>query len=336
MYRLSDVDIRLLNVFVSVVECRGFTNAQAVLNIGQSTISSHIGELEQRLGFRLCDRGRSGFRLTHKGERVYEQTLKLFKAHEQFQNATMELKGSLSGFLNIGIIDSTITDPTCPMVRAIELLNNRANEISIHLMIMPPNELQHALLEGNIDAGVGTFDNHVPELAYKPIYREINTLYCAGSHEIATLKDPAAIRAAIVRSRKVTRSYLEGGDLFPLGEKTNAIHASVEFLEAAAILLLAGGHIGFLPRHYAGMWVTSGQLIPVLEDELFYISDFYIVTRKKLRESAILKTFLTDLDIAIDEIATHQTASGLRSERTRHDKSGVPARQHRSRPDGPK
>ncbi|MEQ8931892.1 MAG: LysR family transcriptional regulator [Nitratireductor sp.] len=303
---MSDIDIRLLNVFTSVVECRGFTNAQAVLNVGQSTISSHIAELEQRLGFRLCDRGRSGFRLTHKGERVYALTLKLFKAHEQFQNATMELKGTLSGFLKVGIIDSTITDPNCPMVRGIELLNNKASEISIHLVVLPPNELQRAILEGNIDAGVGTFDNHMSELAYKPIYQEYNTLYCARSHEIARLTAPADIRAAIVKSRKVTRSYLEGGDLFPLGEKTDTMHASVEFLEAAAMLLLAGGHIGFLPRHYASMWVKSGQLVPVLEDELFYTSDFYVVSRKKPRESTILRTFLADLDHAMNQIEAGQ------------------------------
>lgn len=56
---LSEGDIRLLKVFVKVVEAGGFSAAQIDLNISQSTISTHMTSLEQRLGMRLCERGRS-------------------------------------------------------------------------------------------------------------------------------------------------------------------------------------------------------------------------------------------------------------------------------------
>lgn len=302
MYRLSDTDIRLLHVFRAVVECRGFSNAQAVLNVGQPTISSHINQLEQRLGFRLCDRGRTGFRLTRKGESVYQETLVLFKAHEKFQNITLELKGKLSGFLKLGLIDSTVTDPNSPIIRSLEMLNNKANEIAIRLSILTPNHLEKAVLDGDIDIAFGTFDRQVPNLRYKPVYVEHNTLYCSRNHPIAGLTKKADIRQAVADSRKVTRSYLEGEDLFPLGSDHSVNHASVEFLEAAAVMLLAGGHIGFLPNHYAEMWEKSGKLVPILRDEYVYTSEFFIVTRKNLRGSVIVETFLEDLDIAIAEI----------------------------------
>ncbi len=302
MYRLSDTDIRLLHVFRAVVECRGFSNAQTVLNVGQPTISSHINQLEQRLGFRLCDRGRTGFRLTRKGEEVFEEALVLFKAHEHFQNVTLELKGKLSGFLKLGVIDSTITDPNCPIIRSIELLNNKANEIAIRLSILTPNELERAVHDGDIDVALGTFDQQVPNLRYKPVYSEPNTLYCASRHLIAGLETSQEIRAAVANSRKVTRAYLEGEDLFPMGAGLDTTHASVEFLEAAAILLLAGGHIGFLPDHYARNWEDTGQLVPILRDEYKYKSEFFVVTRENLRGSVIVKTFLEDLQIAIEEI----------------------------------
>ena len=309
MYRLSDTDIRLLHVFKAVVECRGFSNAQAVLNVGQPTISSHISQLEQRLGFRLCDRGRTGFRLTRKGESVYEEALALFKAHEHFQNITLELKGKLSGFLKLGLIDSTVTDPNSPIIRAIELLNNKANEIAVRLSILTPSNLEKAILDGDIDIALGTFDRQVPGLVYKPVYDEHNTLYCASSHPIASLEDRDEIRRAVLDSRKVTRSYLEGEDLFPLGSDHSVNHASVEFLEAAAILLLGGGHIGFLPNHYARMWEERGQLLPILREDYVYSSEFYIVTRNNPRSSVIVGTFLEDLDIAIEEIKATQNAA---------------------------
>ena len=64
MIQLYDVDLKLLRVFETIVKCGGFSAAQAALNVGQSTISEQMTQLEARLGVKLCQRGRSGFRLT--------------------------------------------------------------------------------------------------------------------------------------------------------------------------------------------------------------------------------------------------------------------------------
>ena len=76
--RVSDIDLRLLRVFVSVVEAGGFSLATARLNVAESTISTHMSDLEARLGIRLCERGRGGFRITQRGQEVYQETLALF------------------------------------------------------------------------------------------------------------------------------------------------------------------------------------------------------------------------------------------------------------------
>ena len=301
VYRLSNIDIRHLRIFKAVVECRGFTSARAVLNISQPTISNHISELEGRLGIRLCDRGRSGFRLTAKGERVFEEVVQLFKAHEQFETTTQELKGNLRGFLNIGLIDNVVTDPNCPIIRALELLDRKGNQVTIRLDIMMPSALESALLQNSMDIAVGTFDRQLPDLDYRRIYVEENELFCSCEHSIADLTQPDEIRDAVRRARKVTRVYLEGRDLFPLGTDDGSAHGQVHILEAAAILILSGTHIGFLPRHYAKNWVTSGRMRSIMSNEYRCSSDFYIVTRRNPRKSTILNTFLADLDISVSE-----------------------------------
>ncbi len=301
VYRLSNVDIRLLHVFRAVVECSGFSNAQAVLNVGQPTISNHISQLESRLGMRLCDRGRAGFRLTAKGQRVYEEVVELFKAHEQFQNVTLELKGKLSGFLNVAVIDSIVTDELCPLVRALELFNQKSNEVIIRLEVLTPNDLERAVLDMDVDLAIGTFDHQLPGLEYKSIYVEPNELYCGSSHPIMGLDTVKKIKSEVRRSRKVTRAYLEGRDLFPLGRDDGIAHALVNRLEAAAILILGGGHIGFLPWHVAEKWVRNGEMHSILPDTYDYSSEFFIVTRKSPRKSVILDTFLSDLEIATQE-----------------------------------
>ena len=68
--QLSDMDLRLLQVFKAVVECGGMAAAELELNIGTSTVSRHVKDLETRLGLTLCRRGRAGFALTPEGQRV--------------------------------------------------------------------------------------------------------------------------------------------------------------------------------------------------------------------------------------------------------------------------
>ena len=59
--QVADMDLRLLQVFKSVVECGGMAAAELELNIGTSTVSRHVKDLEARLGLTLCRRGRAGF-----------------------------------------------------------------------------------------------------------------------------------------------------------------------------------------------------------------------------------------------------------------------------------
>ena len=307
-FRISDIDIRQLHVFRAVVECRGFTSAQSVLNIGQSTISNQMSQLETRLGVRLCERGRTGFELTPKGRRVYEETLKLFRSHEDFQNITSELKGRLSGYLNIGLIDNVATDPVCPIVRALNRFNRRDHEVSVRMEIMTPGDIERAVLDLDIDVAIGTFHHHVPGLEYRDIYVEVNDLFCGYENPIFAMADEIDIREAVRASRKVTRSYLDKHDIASLGTHEGAPHAVVQHLEAAAILVLGGGHIGFLPRHLANLWVCRGEMKPILPKEYVYESNFSIVTRKAPRKSMIMKTFLIDLVEAAQESARQQAA----------------------------
>ena len=308
-YRLSDIDIRLLHVFRAVVECRGFSNAQAVLNVSQPTISGHIKELEKRLRINLCERGRKGFRLTAKGERVYAETVHLFKAHEHFQNMTQELKGRLSGFLNIGVIDNVVTDPACPIIRAVERLNSRSEDVVIRLDILQPSELERAVMEMSIDLAIGPFDRQLAGLDYRKIYVEENELMCAATHPILALREPEQIRAAVRKARKVTRTYLEGRDISPMIGDDSQVHGYVKTLEAAAILILGGGHLGFLPRHYARHWVEDDRMVSILSEEFSYASDFFIVTSKNPRRSTIVQAFQAELGHALQEgMARHASA----------------------------
>ena len=58
---ITEYDLRLLRIFISVVEHGGFAAAENSLGITRSTISVHMSNLETRMKLKLCLRGRGGF-----------------------------------------------------------------------------------------------------------------------------------------------------------------------------------------------------------------------------------------------------------------------------------
>ena len=50
MRRLDTIDLRLLRVFITLVESGGFAGAQIALNLSQSTLSTYLADLEKRIG----------------------------------------------------------------------------------------------------------------------------------------------------------------------------------------------------------------------------------------------------------------------------------------------
>ncbi len=107
MKRVSDADLRLLRIFSTVAESRGFAAAQAALNLSAPSISGYITALEQRLGVRLCSRGRAGFALTDKGAVIYREAQRLFGAMDEFVSHAGAVKGRTTGTLRIGLVDCT-------------------------------------------------------------------------------------------------------------------------------------------------------------------------------------------------------------------------------------
>lgn len=265
--RLTDIDLRLLDVFMAVVESQGIANAQALLNRDASTISRQLRQLEDRLGLRLCERGRGGFALTSEGERVYRNTIDLTLALRNFEDGAESLKGHLSGKLRLAMIDNLISDPNCPLRHVLKRYGaRRENEVHLHMEVMAPSQIEQALLNHTADLGIGIFPAHLEELDYQPLYHETDWLACAPYHPLAGAESLEDVKEILHTSAKVARHFLNAQDTSTLGGDTKHVTAWVSNVEAAALLILAGTHVGFLPNHYARAWIESGQMVAVRPD----------------------------------------------------------------------
>lgn len=293
MVTLSNPDLKLLRVFLTVVECGGFSAAQAGLNLNQSTISNHMLALEQRLGCRLCERGRSGFRLTEDGERVMNAARRLLAAVDEFRADTERLHGRLGGALRIGVVDNTTTDPNAPLHQAFSRFSSRPHTVQVDMLVDGPQELQRRLIDRRLDVAICGFTPKLPELEYRPLHREEHGFFCGSTHALFSEPEDAITLPEIRKHRIVERRYWRHHDIKRLG--ISRAHATVDQMEAQLILIRSGAYLGFLPLHFAASWVSSGELRQIATSHLGYSSSFHLVTRRGAIHSAAVETFIGDV-----------------------------------------
>jgi LysR family transcriptional regulator, transcriptional activator for bauABCD operon len=300
---LTDFDLRLIRVFLAVVDAQGVTAAESILNVGQSTISSQLATLETRLGFRLCERGRGGFRLTSKGERLVASARRLLDATDTFCAEAGNMDRQLVGDLNLGLIGHTPFSENARVSDAIARFRQRDQAVRFNVQMRPPGELEKHVLDGSIGIAIGYFWHRIPTLEYTPLFVERQYAYCGTRHALFNDAPHADLEIAL-QHEWAWRSY-------PLPEAQRAtgecnVTAIADNMEAVALLILSGHHLGYLPVHFAKPYVESGLLRAVNPDVLKYDVTFHMVLRRTPRPNDILRAFVEDLRaVHLDGFSDH-------------------------------
>ena len=292
--QVSDFDIRLLRIFRSVVECGGFSAAENVLGIGRSAISQQMNDLEQRLGLRLCQRGRAGFALTEEGREVYQSTLQLLAALESFRTEVNGLHQHLRGELNIGLTDNLVTVPHMRITHALARLKERGPDVRIQIRMTPPSEVEQGVLDGSLHVGVVPQAGALSGLEYQALYNERSLLYCAVGHPLFYVDDRELEDERLNAQEAIAPTFRLPPEAQAHYQALNCT-ASASDREGMAFLLLTGRYIGYLPDHYASAWVQQGRLRALKADSRSYEVSLAAVTRKGRRPHLVLESFLDAL-----------------------------------------
>lgn len=290
---LSDLDLRLIRVFLSVLDAGGVSAAQSELNVSQSTISTQLATLETRLGFRLCERGRAGFRLTPKGLQFAQASRHLLETIDHFCIDARQMGRKLVGTLKIGLIGHAASGANARLSQAIARFRARDEAVTLSLQVLPPGQLEEELINGRIDVGVGYFWHRVPSLDYAPLYAERQIAYCGNGHPLFA-RCGALTLAQLHEYDWVWRSYPlpEADAVSVVAHKVTAL---ADNMEAVALLILSGHHLGFLPEHYAAPLVQQGLLAALNPQQLHYEVELHMVTRRQASRGEVLQAFLDDL-----------------------------------------
>lgn len=289
--QLADTDLRLLQVFKAVVECGGLSAAELELNIGTSTVSRHLKDLETRLGLTLCRRGRAGFALTAEGQRVYDETLRLLSAVDGFRASVHDLHERMAGTLHIALFDKTASNPAARIHAAIGAFGAQAPDVTLHLHVGNIQHIERGVMDGSFGVGVIPAHRASASLRYHRLFGETMHLYCGAAHPLFGA-DARALDWAALRRRADFAGLGYHSPNMELAHGRQLRRAATGFeQEAIATFILSGRFIGFLPDHYAEAFVARGQMQAVAPERLHYACDFVSVLRRSSQPARAAQAF---------------------------------------------
>jgi DNA-binding transcriptional LysR family regulator len=294
--QLGDAHIRLLRIYRVVIESGGFAAAEVELNISRPAISLAISELESLLSMKLCHRGRSGFSITPHGEQVYQSVMQLLGSIENFRAQINAINTDLVGELNIGIIDNLVTMEKMSITQAISALKDRAPGVVINIRMMPPNEIESGVLNGQLHVGVVPELRAFPGLTYTPLYKEKSLLYCSDQHPLFKKNLYDISDDALAKYDAVVSRYPQSPEIKQQQRKLKATASSTD-REGIAFLILTGRFIGFLPTHFAQRWTDQDKIHSIGAHSRYFHTNFSIITSKGAHSHLILDAFLEELKI---------------------------------------
>ncbi len=289
--RISDVDIRLLRVFHAVVACRGLSAAEVELNIGRSTISRHLSDLELRVGVKLCERGPAGFSLTPEGERVHEASSGLFSAINTFQTQIDDVHLRLTGHLELALFDKTISNPEACLPQVFRRFDQIAPKVTVGIHVEPINIIESGVLTGRFNVGIIPVQREGGGVVSFPLYNEQMYLYCSDGHPLFHEED-ANIRQEDVRQHKYVGIGFHSPNMIVSHQLRLTRHAEVYDEHALAALVLSGRYLGFLPDHYAERFASEGAMRPVRPDVYQYQSNHVVILARTPKPSRLVETFV--------------------------------------------
>lgn len=281
-------DLKLIRIFLRVVDAGGLSVAQADLNLALSSISERISALEERFGLKLCRRGRGGFALTKAGEEFYDECQRLVGTLDQFSARVTGLSSSLPRNVTLGLVDNMISDPHCPVSTALGRFVELAPNTHIEIITLTPGELLREVIAQKVDLVIGSFPRMALGLAYIDLHEETHNLYCAAEHPLFQVADAEVGIETVREHRIIARGYWASRDIriFAIA----APHATVSNMEAEAHLILSGAYIGYLPDHFAKLFGT--RLRPLRPDLFSYRAKFQIATRQEWQGRPAIRSFI--------------------------------------------
>jgi len=281
---IAEYDLRLLRIFVSVVENGGFSAAESALGITRSTISIHMSNLEERMKLKLCLRGRGGFALTEDGHTVYRAVINLFDSLNDFSLLVGSLSNELSGELVILCADQLNQATQNKLSEVIKIIHQDSPNLHLVLDSEPIANIEKSLLKDKAHIGLFPGYQQIEGLSYQHISNEAVYLCCSKDHPFFNKVDTVISASDLAEVPAIH----PGIDVEPSGseqlKKLNLMAKSYQF-DTRKAMIMSGSYLGFMPQSYIQEELNQGEIRIIRPGELTYQFNLSLVTKKTPREA---------------------------------------------------
>lgn len=258
----TDVELRHLRVFVTVVEVGGYTRAARTLGISQSTVSETLTGLERVLGTALFRKAATGSMLTASGAALLPYARRILALTSELVSELASVSANVSATLVVAAVESL---SAYVLPSRLAALRERWPKVRMEVITGVCTEIRESVAGGRSDLGLvleaDTGDDDPSMLAKTRL-----VILGSPTHPLVEREaSPDELRRcdfymsdAVGNYHQVLRQYFEAAQI--PSPRTQAL-GTVEGVKRG---ILAGGTaLGLLPAHAVEQELRDGVLAEV-------------------------------------------------------------------------
>jgi DNA-binding transcriptional LysR family regulator len=261
------MELHSLKVFLTVAQERSFSRAAQKLLRTQPAVSLSIQRLEADLGERLIDRLSKDLALTAAGQVVYDYARRFENLQSDLENALAELRDKSAGRLAIGANESS----TLYLLDHIERFRAKYPKIRVQVRRSQSSRIPAALLDGELELGILTYDPEDDRLVSRVIYTDHLSFVVSPQHRLAQREEVsiAELGSETFIAHNVVSPY-RGLVLKAFQEHKVPLKMDLEMptIEAIRKMVERNDGVAFLPRMCVEDEIRIGLLREVRVPEL--------------------------------------------------------------------
>jgi DNA-binding transcriptional LysR family regulator len=286
------MDVRDLEVFLSVAKHLNFTRAGEEVHLSQPSVSVRVRRLEEDLGVKLFEQLGKKVALTEAGRLLEPHARRVVAALDDARHVIEEVQGLERGVLRIG----ASTTPGIYLVPKLIARFKRIHpKIEVRLEIKDTRRVEEGLIRNEYDFGFVGGHLVGDEVKILPWRTDEVVLVVAPSH-------PLAQRKLVLLKDVVNQQFIfrERGSAtrVAINEKLRSLNLQLEAVmemdnpEAVKQAVQAGLGIAFLSRFAVGSELKAGTLVVVKVRGLTVHRELKIASRKDKHLSRAAQAFI--------------------------------------------
>jgi DNA-binding transcriptional LysR family regulator len=275
------MELRQLRTFRIVVTTGSFTQAAALLNYAQSSVTAQIQALEKELDVLLFDRLGRNVRLTEAGRQLFSYANRLLDLADEAQ-AVVSGEGKTEGMISIGAPESICT---YRLPKVLRHFRNQHPNIRLSFRPMLDIELFHGVKNGSLDVAFLLQEPlQANGLSVECLVNEPLLVIGASDHRLAKtpLVTPADLEGETIL---LTESGCGYRHLFEQAIMKDGMYSVIKLefnsVEAIKQCVIAGLGVAFLPQIAVQQELDQGKLCALNWEKSFLVFTQMITNTEK-------------------------------------------------------